>query len=335
MAYEIGWGQMVDRAVEDPTTRQTQAKSIIWALKAFLMGQIGPGGTGVWTVVKSSDGATVAASDLWLSTYGTGNQIVWATAGTAHSWIVLQAPATMGSLFICLDVSGASNTAIMSPLRFSKLGFTVGGTTTLNRPTASDETMGSQWNGDIMDNPGSYPLKMNGLLSARGDFLFFAMSLGRGVTFNCLGMKVQEAKSVDQWPWVFMGYSNGYQVITQYWGPNFAPTNAFAYYKIGAGVGPVPGDVSFIWPYVGNSGNLLDGIPAGGDSQSHLSPGFPAYVGARSSATWGGVKGRLPDIRLGVFQVLGDTGRQAPGSGPVEYTLMGGLWLPFTVSPTW
>lgn len=326
MAYELGaWGQMVDRAVDDPTSTATIAKSAVWGLKAFMAGQIGPGGAGAWSVVRSSDGVTDAYSDLWGTAYD-GSKLVRAAAGVAHSWVVLQAPVTMGSLFVCFDLTGPSdNSPLANASKFSKLGFTTGGTI-LNRPTASDETTGSSWTNltDIV----TFQHKLNGILSPRGDFLFFMESLGHGITFNFMCMKAQEAKPSDEWPWIFGGYCNTYASFNNF----FLNTNYY-FCRVGAGA-LAPGQFGPLVPHVSTgSYPFLLNLPPNGDYQSHLWPAFPSYFGI-GDVTLGGVKGRLPDIRLGpVF--VNAAGAQSPSlPAAAEYTLIGGLWLPFTVSPS-
>lgn len=51
-----------------------------------------------WTVERCSNGTTVGATDLWGVASNTANRanIVFAAEGTAHSWVVLLAPSTLG-----------------------------------------------------------------------------------------------------------------------------------------------------------------------------------------------------------------------------------------------
>lgn len=94
---------------------------------------------GNWTVVGSSDSVTAAldGADRW----DADTDLVWAIAGVAHSWIVLQQDGILGTgavgrMQVCLDLSNA--TASNATLVVSwGAGFT-GGTTTA-RPTATDE----------------------------------------------------------------------------------------------------------------------------------------------------------------------------------------------------
>lgn len=119
------------------TTTANVSKWFTWALKAALMdqhttGQLStayarPAGS-VWTCVKSSNGATVAASDLWGSTFDV-TKIVKAANGVAHSWIHL----TNGTHDCVIDCITASDINVR--IAFARAGqFTSGGTLTTQAP---------------------------------------------------------------------------------------------------------------------------------------------------------------------------------------------------------
>jgi len=197
---------MVDEIPSDPTSQLGLSRSLVWALKAFLKGTIGPGGSGVWTVVQSSDGAEADNTDRWGDTYTPG-ALICGAAGVAHSWIVLKAPASLSSsLYFLLDCSGSSNQIFMGYSYFSKMGFTGGDLK--NRPTALDEVAGSTPS-NICDSY-TYTHRFNGILSARGDFVFMSFSLGRSLTYAAATLGVMEARPVDTWPFAFLAEAVGY-----------------------------------------------------------------------------------------------------------------------------
>jgi hypothetical protein len=107
-------------------TQQSVALQIKNAMKGF--------GTQPWTVVGGCNSFTVSfpGADRWSVT----SDLVWANAGTAHSWVVLKQTGISGNFSVCFDLVGANTYAwnmVISPT----VGFSGG--TTLNRPTASDE----------------------------------------------------------------------------------------------------------------------------------------------------------------------------------------------------
>jgi hypothetical protein len=88
-----------------------------------------------WTVVASSNGTTADTNDNWNSR----TDIVGATAGTAHSWIVLQNTAIAATFQVCFDMASATIGNMTCAVSYSA-GFTTF-TSTLNRPTATDEAV--------------------------------------------------------------------------------------------------------------------------------------------------------------------------------------------------
>ena len=62
---------------------------------------------GAWTVVGSSDSssANLSGTDLWVDK----DDLVWNTAGNAHSWMVLRNTAIATNFEICIDLSQAAS----------------------------------------------------------------------------------------------------------------------------------------------------------------------------------------------------------------------------------
>lgn len=92
----------------------------------------------LWTVRYSCDSVTAGAAGDGVDRWDAITDLVWANAGSAHSWIVLRQTAIGASAELLIScenaqVNGATLTVAISP----SAGFT-GGTTTA-RPTATDE----------------------------------------------------------------------------------------------------------------------------------------------------------------------------------------------------
>jgi hypothetical protein len=131
---------------------------MLWLWKELLIGNysgkggtVGPEGarpaTSYWTVVRSSDGAgNVASSDLWVAR----TNVIRATAGTNHSWIVLKSPVSgnpngalgfgQGPVWMCIDNSAGADAR--ARILYSRNDFSTGGTATA-RPTSTTEFEGA------------------------------------------------------------------------------------------------------------------------------------------------------------------------------------------------
>lgn len=130
---------------------------MLWLWKELLIGNYaGKGGTegpegarpatSYWTVVRSSDGAgNVSASDLWVAR----TNVIRATAGTNHSWIVLKSPITgpngalgfgQGPVWMCIDNSAGADAR--ARILYARDDFSTGGTATA-RPTSATEFEGA------------------------------------------------------------------------------------------------------------------------------------------------------------------------------------------------
>jgi len=114
----------------------TDNRTVLLAIKNALIGF----GTQPWTV-RYSCSSTVAGTagdgvDRWTAIAN----LVWATAGTAHSWIVLQQTGLASGYQLIISCEGASATGSIVTLVVSpSAGFTGGSTTA--RPTATDENV--------------------------------------------------------------------------------------------------------------------------------------------------------------------------------------------------
>lgn len=124
-------------------TKQKMLRAIKNGLKGFA--------SAPWTHVASSDSvATSSGTDLW----DADTDLVWANAGSAHSWIVLAQTGIAAGFQLLIscegaDANGRTLTIVVSP----SVGFT-GGTITA-RPTASDEVViisNVHWEGSFSSN---------------------------------------------------------------------------------------------------------------------------------------------------------------------------------------
>jgi hypothetical protein len=125
-SLERTWQYNVNQQVA-PTSLTVDLQNLMYLIKASLVGFI----SSPWTVVSSSDGTSnFGASDYW-SDY---TKLVWTSAGSNHSWIVLQQTGVASTFQILIDLS--NYTQLNCNILMSFAGFTGGSLTAA--PTASD-----------------------------------------------------------------------------------------------------------------------------------------------------------------------------------------------------
>jgi len=172
------WQYQADQVIAGNGTALTQAQNLLYAVINTMLG------TGTWkngadgtisvanaaTVVGSSDGSTSNMAGTNLIT--AANKLVWATAGTAHSWIVFNF-AQIG-IHVLIDCNFSSGSADSITVKTSQVGFGAahGGTdgSTTAAPTATDSVsvLAGTWGGTVTINTQT---AYNAMLSADGKIL--------------------------------------------------------------------------------------------------------------------------------------------------------------------
>jgi hypothetical protein len=128
------WQYNVNQAMPATGVALTEARTMLKAIVTSMLGF----GTLPWTCRYSCSSTVAGAAGDGVNRWSAITDLVWANAGSAHSWIVLRQTGvgTTFEILISLEnaqASGAVVTIYMSP----SAAFT-GGTTTA-RPTATDE----------------------------------------------------------------------------------------------------------------------------------------------------------------------------------------------------
>lgn len=115
---------------------------------AFKVGcKAGGGGLAPWELLYSCDSVVAGAAGDAVDRWDADSDLVWANAGSAHSWVVMKQTGIAANFQVCFSCEGTAAggnllTVVVSPAN----GFT-GGTTTA-RPTATDEAIvnaGGSW----------------------------------------------------------------------------------------------------------------------------------------------------------------------------------------------
>lgn len=125
--FEKSYEFAVDQTFNSGSTDEEQHARILFAIKDTLVNLTAP-----WTVALSSDQSSAGAADYWTD----WTKIKWNYL-SAHSWIVLTSP---GGDQLCIDCNYTSSRSDVLSLAWSSEGLFTGGTT-VNRPTAVDESV--------------------------------------------------------------------------------------------------------------------------------------------------------------------------------------------------
>lgn len=130
------WQYSVNNTVAVGANALATNRAVLRAIKNALLAF----GTLPWTVRYSCDSTTAGIAGDAVDRWTADTNLVWANAGTAHSWIVLQQTGITSTFQVCLDLTSASASGLVLTIVLSpSAGFT-GGTTTA-RPTATDEVI--------------------------------------------------------------------------------------------------------------------------------------------------------------------------------------------------
>lgn len=190
-----------------------------------------------WGVGGSSDSSTadMSSNNRWTDP----SNLVWASAGSAHSWIVLTNSTISSNFAMCIDLSNSNSkyiTIVISPV--NGFGTAHGGTngTTTNRPTATDEIVivnNDTWadiNGAGFNTSGYY---LNACQSTDGEctYIFVSTSLTNAKTPVMAFFIAKPQNPISSWttPWV-VGIKSSNTSGSTIFGTNWND-NAWLYFK--------------------------------------------------------------------------------------------------------
>jgi hypothetical protein len=324
MSLTRTWSIQSINNVLDVSSLLNMHKATTLSLKQFITGQTPVNSSGAWTVVSSSNSVTQSLSDNWNSV----SDLVWASDGVAHSWIVLKSPAGYvpagGFVYLLLScATGDSNLVI----KMSGNGFTGGSSTTDPTSTGASVWGGSQlWTATLPAGA-----KWHGTRNTFGDFVFLWSKNGSGLAASAfMVISRVEYQAADVFPVTFSAafLETGRGAFS---GVDFSEFNTGNTRCIWTDGGATPNSSYIIQPRdFGSNENWLDTSSTGVD---WLDPtkiaAWPAHVatdGAHSS-----YRGRLPDIDLVMLNLPNLT---AEPSGTQERCVINRLLVPFTVSPS-
>lgn len=163
--------------------------------------------TNLWTVRYSCDSVVAGSEGDGVDRWAAIANLVWANAGTAHSWIVLRNVAIGTNAELLIACSGTSATgSVLTVVISPSAGFT-GGTTTA-RPTATDERIvlsNANWGGVAASDTS---VKLHAMKSTDGEcWRIFVCNGGQANTSWILGKAI--AFNETAWPNRMVMYAQG------------------------------------------------------------------------------------------------------------------------------
>lgn len=304
-----------------------QASDAWFRFHAALRGTTGvdvngsPASAGAWTVVQSSDGtATAGAGD----NISSAADIVFASAGSAHSWAVYESPSGFvpGSNRVYLIVDWADTTPFNSASVLLAPSLpTLAGSPLLNRPTHAQSVLlaNSTWFTSTTFQPRTFHAWRNGV----GEFLAVFSQDGTGIPEAALWLaRPDSGETGVVWPFAAFGANN----------TSTASRGSLGFASVGA-----PTQWDSFWqdstPLVA-AVNLMSSVHNGStaswnNGRSNVSiaiPDFPLDM-IWNSATEAAYTGRIVDIRATAENVP-ENETQDGDTDPVRRLTVGEIWVP-------
>ena len=321
-----------NRALDDTSTAARVAASVLFALKATLMGQVsgtdGPEGArpvgSYWTLYASSDSSTagVDSTDRIGSTFNAAKWVRVAAGGTPHTWFVLKSPTTLldGPWYLCVDYIGADDHHFS--IGISRQPFSGGAPTTSARPTSTNESFfTAQDFNDASVNPG----KTHYTCDDNGGFWFDMSRNGVGFTQLTIAvLPLIDARSSDAARSVLFCSFNATTPGSME--PSLNLLFKGVRYDNSAGLASTEGRLVNL-TFSGSSWGALQTNTNANDAKLDLLP--VAYCFDVSTAHIG-MRGRLPDVWYIGKQVA--PGSAVPSTGQQNCTVIGGILRPCSIA---
>lgn len=330
------WQYDNNRELSDTTTGDRIHASYIWALKAFLTGQVGGATLGLWTMDQCCDSTQVKTdgTDLFGATFD-ASKWVFAAEGVAHSWLVLKSPNGFanGPWYLALNptLSGSTHVFQTSNIRLSKTQPS-GGTTTA-APTTTNYIANSASYQTLVDTAATgVTQRLQCILATNGDFMFLYCKNSAGFASSVFSvLHLVDGPTNDSNPlllWLqYQGSSPGAL------GQNFfAQDNTNNAHKVlppySALSGSTGAQAKIIHPHTTGG---LPTVSASGDYVDGKIPFIPAPVMTSTSGQQS-VRGYLPDIRITLSTSLVQ-GVVSPDNSSMTFAHHGDMVVPTNVLP--
>lgn len=298
-----------------------QGQTILYNLKQKLV-------AAGYVIEISSDGTTLKTdgTDQWSSSAS----VVFATAGSAHSYVVLKTPSGMlpssNQARVLIDCGvGASNNHLAN-FGFATAAYTSSGSvnTIPTAPTNNSAFNNKQFLHSTVANS-KWHCQYVTAGTEVGNFLFEISQDGTGRFHFALGvLAIHGAETGDNWPVVFIcsfvETSTGAMSVGQITGSTHS---AQAHYD-----GTMATGARFINAYSNADGtDVMASFGTAGSSITGVYPDFPLVV-ADTTAGKLTVRGYIVDLAWAPSAVATLSGTVEPASGSTTTTIIGTVWVP-------
>ncbi len=279
-----------------------------------------------WTCLGSSDGATTGALDA-VNRWSAYTNLVWAAAGTNHSWIVLQSPAGYPTashllqLLIACSPSTGTNVHMIN-MSVTTNGYT-GGSLTADPTAVTGLDTKSYVNLQLSPSATVVSASRYHAVYDNVGNTFFSISVnGSGYpAFNCWTNKTSGFESGYLYPVIHFAAYNGAGTGSNTLGFMVRTSGLAAWTNAGV---IDTGTTGMTVPYNATNGlNLMGSFTSTGSGFSGQWPGFPAAVFSSNALFFG----TLTDMYLAPNHSSITQGAEEP-SGTTQMAIFGDLWIP-------
>lgn len=312
------------------TTLLDMNRSIMFNFKQHLKNTAAGGVTSgsrhansVWTVVGSSDSVAFGLDgvDRWAAI----SNLVWASSGTAHSWIVLQNTTIGYQLAIDLNATSTASVGVAA----TEIGTPFSGGSTTTRPTSTREfTLGTATTGAGNNTALLIDATFGGVggthfvADTAGSFWFLYSRTGYGAFHTLIGMqKTSGANAADVRNVFLLGNSTGSARGAGMY--NSVSASTFCTGRTHAGV-DIHGNLGVLIPYAG--GAWIGQIGTGLDVLNGNYMSFPSYVFGINPVVGFAYRGIIDDLYQTSQMPVGSS---IPSAAAQTHIVVGDMAIPF------
>lgn len=320
MATDLVWQFTPNYDYPLATSTANAGRSFLWLVAEMLTGGLARFDASnvavvtphaLWTVVGSSDGVTAGMDGVnrWHNG-GVFDASKFVHSTSAHSWIVLRSPATLGDLWLTLNC-GQNTAGNFDPI-LSSVAPT--GSTT-SSPT---QTVPLSITNDSVA-AGTTVRRFYGMVAANGEFVFLSAIAASGVFCDAFFLKkTVNPMPEDPFPYLFFHDNTATGVMRANGQLIGGQSKLLTKSALNASI------AACLMEYRSGSGGstgYLSGVSS--DPFNGKIVDLPAFASTYNSWAW---KGKLLDFKL--TQTGGADGLLSPISGAPEWMKVGMVWLP-------
>ena len=282
-----------------------------------------------WTVKSSSDSVAFGVDDN-VDRWDADIDLIWSSAGTAHSWIVLQQPTghlpNSKQLRLLIDLSTGAASPHLVNLTISSSAINTGGSTTA-APTGTAADLRSYANKQWHRSTAAVDQRYHLTWSDEGDVLAFVSANSTTRIPFAIGVMIGGViEATENYPCIFVANYADNSTGGGFVASTLGGVTAAALWDNDGTICSAGGMCRPIYASAGT-----DTMNAYGNGNNPLSsfgttPAVPILLFTDGDTL--GFRGTLVDLFLGPGTSGGLQGLEEPGSGTVTTKLIGSIWVP-------